>query len=146
MQTDGVCDAARMYDDEAERLLDAASALDDSAEALLAQSSDLENQALAEVGRFEAQRDVVNEALARLHAAELCGDPSDAVRGRFLVCEHEKKRLWTNVERLWAESKRCLLRSTDHRARAERLRAEAARLWAVAGELRAALPAMKKTA
>jgi hypothetical protein len=137
-------DAARIFGDEAERLMMAAGALEDAAAELLARSADLENQALAEVARFETQRDLVVDALGRLHAAELAGDPHEVLRGRFLAAEHEKKRLWSNVERLWSDSKRCLVRAADQQARAERLRNEATRLFATAGAVKADEPARRQ--
>lgn len=131
---------ATVLEDEGERLLLAAASVEDATMRLVARSADLENQALAEVARFETQRVLVMDALARMHAAELTGTMADMPRDRFLSAEQEKQRLWANVESLWADSRRCLLWASDRRARTERMRDEASRLFEQAMLLRYVTP------
>ena len=115
--------------DEADGMAFAAVDVEARAQALVAQSADLENLGLATVARFEAQRSLVLELLGELNGAEVAGGPTAALRGRFLAAEHEKQRLWGNVERLWADSQRCIRRAADLDRLAQVLRRGAEGLW-----------------
>lgn len=115
--------------DGADGMAFAAADVASRAQALLAQSADLENVALTTVARYEAQRDLVLDLLARLHAAEVAGEAATALRARFLEAEQEKRRLWRNVERLWKDAHRCEQRARELERLADALRLGAEGLW-----------------